>query len=487
MAEIDIYDYISADKKYYIYGTAGIGMFFCEKITALYGQECVLGFLETSPIAKKCFGKSVFSPNEFGKLEKEIKIIIASATHFMDMKNILMSRGILEEQIIIPYKVFDFFKNMCGQERENIVKVCFWPPIYGNALNLIKKINWFIPDRIKVSVWCDDEELKTKFNTNVCIEHITDKNSVFDSSDMILLWNTDIDNTEYDKFNFKVFVVDPNLYFYTEISNYSKLYYYSFSDLEKMAYEEKSKEIFKELKGKVKGYFKARIFGSGPSIEEIYENEYKNSINIICNSVVKNKEWLERIAPQILIFGDVSCFLSPNDYCQRFLEDVKSGQKLYDYYIVVYDFEVPLLLAHCPELSGKVIGISNKNEIFAFPSEKHLKVKATKNIMSEIMIPIASALCDEIEIAGCTGQDYSENRKNADWKYQERMQYLDLMPTVIEMYPSIFRDQKYDNYYEYHCQCMEEILKYGEEKGKKYRNITTSYIPALAKRTAHKE
>ena len=56
------------------------------------------------------------------------------------------------------------------------------------------------------------------------------------------------------------------------------------------------------------------------------------------------------------------------------------------------------------------------------------------------------------------------------------------MQTIFDMYPSVFRDQNYANYYEGHCQRVEDLLEFGEKKGKKYKNITTSYIPALAKR-----
>ena len=61
------------------------------------------------------------------------------------------------------------------------------------------------------------------------------------------------------------------------------------------------------------------------------------------------------------------------------------------------------------------------------------------------------------------------------------------MQSVFDMYPSVFRDQKYDNYYSSHCRTVEEILEFGEKLNKRYVNMTTSYIPALKKRSAHKD
>ncbi|MCM1236997.1 MAG: hypothetical protein NC489_43535, partial [Ruminococcus flavefaciens] len=274
-------------------------------------------------------------------------------------------------------------------------------------------------------------------------------------------------------------VVDPDFYLYVETMNYSKLYYSSFSRPEKMNYRRQSEEIFARMKSNTNGFSKVRVFCSGPSIDEIYNNAYEDSINIICNSMVKDKEWMERIKPYLMTFADVNYFLSPTDYCKRFLEDVVEGQKKYGYYIAVLEYEVPLLLSHCPELNGKVIGISNNADTYMWPTELNLEVRGTPNILTEMMLPLASALSDDIEIAGCTGRNPNENFY---WKHNGRMQYLDLMQSIFDMYPSLFRDQNYENYYDYHCQCVEGILEYGEKRGKRYKNLTTSYIPALMKR-----
>jgi len=477
---IDLYDYVNPNKKYYIYGTTNLGGYLYEKIVDLYGQDCILGFLETRPISGKCFDKNIFSPDEIRNIGKEVFIILASAAHFEEMRKILISCGVSDEQIIVPYKLFDYFKTLFGIKGSIIKKVCFWPPISGDKQDLIKKIAWFIPDRIEISVWCDEENLKSKFNKNVYVESITDKESDFQQADIILLWDRSADKNEYNKYISKVFLVDPYFYRGVETLNYSKLYYHSFSDVEKKKYENKSKKIFVELKKKLQGYSVARIFCSGPSIDEIYENTYLNSINIICNSMVKGKEWLKRNRPDILAFTDLNYYFSPTEYCRTFFEDVLEGARLYDYYIVIYEYEVPLLLSHYPELGGRVIGIKNDASQFTYPSERELRVRETKNILTETMIPLASSLCDGIEIAGATGRNPDET---FFWKHNGRMQYLDLMHTIFEMYPSLFRDQNYANYYEYHCQCMEGILKYGERLGKKYINLTTSYIPALKERT----
>ncbi len=477
---IDLSNYLNIDENYYIYGTTSLGSFFYKEITALCGHEHVLGFLETKPAIGKYLGKMVLSPRELGNVENHVKVILASSTHFESMKKELIVSGVSEERIIIPYKVYDSFKTLYGIGQAVIRKICFWPPIEEYNDDLSKKIAWFSPDRIEVNVWCEDESIRRNFSDNVFYKNIIDVDKVFEESDAIFVWRADTDRREYEKYISKTYIVDPNFYLYIETLNYIKLYYCSFSNQEKERYIDKSKEIFLELKSSVSSFSKARVFCSGPSIDEIYDNEYKDSVNIICNSMVKDKEWLERIRPQILLFTDPNYFLSPTSYCEKFFEDVIEGYRLYHYYLVVFEYEIPLLIKHYPELSGKVIGISNNADKFTHPSETNLKVKSTRNILTEMMLPLASALCDDIEIAGCTGRNPDENFY---WKHNGRTQYLELMQSIFDMYPSLFRDQDYANYYDYHCQCVEGILEYGEKCGKQYKNLTTSYIPALAKRT----
>lgn len=131
-------------------------------------------------------------------------------------------------------------------------------------------------------------------------------------------------------------------------------------------------------------------------------------------------------------------------------------------------------------LRGKVIGIPYDSPEFVFPDVDNFRVKNTGNILTQLLLPIASSLCDEIGIAGCTGRNPDETYY---WKHNPKTQYIDLMQSVFDMYPSIFRDQKYDDYYDRHCKTVKDMIKYGEQLGKKYINMTTSYISALNERT----
>jgi hypothetical protein len=98
------------------------------------------------------------------------------------------------------------------------------------------------------------------------------------------------------------------------------------------------------------------------------------------------------------------------------------------------------------------------------------------------MLPIAFALTDRVEIAGCDGRVADERYF---WHHNARTQYSDeLMTSAFDAHPAFFRDRDYADYYEGHCRELEELLTTGEAAGKRSMGVTPSHIPALRQRGA---
>ncbi len=91
-------------------------------------------------------------------------------------------------------------------------------------------------------------------------------------------------------------------------------------------------------------------------------------------------------------------------------------------------------------------------------------------VITRYGIPIASALCDEIYIAGCDGTKISKEEK-LEWKHSQKDQKEEEENITVAK-------QEILNHYAF----MEELLTYGESKGKKYFSFVESYIPALSSR-----
>lgn len=451
---------IHGEFKYYIYGITNFSRYCRKYILENYGEDYFLGYVETAPEVNVVDGKNVFPVSDM-RYEDGVKIIIGSFIHENIMKKNLIQAGIEEDCIISFPELYPYFKCVGGTV-ECFSRVFIYPDGWKTNEKLCEKIRWFMPGRIKL------------------VEEP-------DKADVILVYRVSAAADLLAEYNDKIYIVDPEFFYYIESSNWGALYYSSFSKGELEVYRECSKQIFRKMrneniKSKVR---KGNIFCSGPSINEFIEHfdAYKGidrEFNVICNSMVKDKEMLDVIKPSLLAFTDLNYYISPTAYCRQFMADVIEGWNKYHYYIAVHEYEVPLFLKHYPQFQGYVIGIANTSKERCFPSEENLYVKNAKNIATEMMLPIASELCDEIGIFGCTGRVESETFY---WQHNDRTQYKDLMQSIFDTYPSLFRDQGYANYYKIHCQNVEHLLKYGEEKGKKYYNYTTSFIPALKERS----
>lgn len=477
----DICEYAKRGSKYFIYGTTIFAKYCCDKICERYGEEVVAGFIESEK-SNRPFdgGKPVLLPKEAVALYDDVTyFIIAGFKSFEAMQNNLRQLGVPAEHIIRPMGYEPYFQ--IGYSK-TIKRVCFWPEIEDVDTDVLTKIAWFIPDRITVDIFSEDN-LETKVRENVLIHKISYAEAALYDADAILLWDLSRESDVVKRYPDKVRVVDTDFYLSIDAENYCRVYDASFCPEEKTAITDESKELFADMQKRAETCRQANVFGSGPSIVEIEEfiDEFRNDFNIICNSMVKNKKLLSQLRPKLLTFADICFFVSPSKYGKAFYSDLISAQKEYDFHIIVRDCQKPLIAYHFPELGRRLIGIP-----YAYGDEwwlvdrEHFYFKPMDNIMTDMMLPVATSLCDKIGIAGCTGRALTETYF---WKHGDSVQYEDLKPSVFSMWRAFFYARRYDVYFDSHCQHVDHWIQFGEKLGKKYVNYTTSFIPALSERT----
>lgn len=478
---INICKLIDRNKKYYIYGIAYIAKFAYDRIAGEFGDDLIVGFIQTVPNTGSYCGKNVYNVHQaIDYADESTMFILASKNKSDEMKKNLTDCGIAEN-MIISLKDYWFVGNSIAGKQ--IQSVFLWPALNKMNADLVDKIKWFLPDRIKVRICSSNNDVISAFSGVENIDFVDQKDTeeILKYSDYIYVWDADqISNNLTDYMN-KVIVIDPNFYYHKDIAIYGNTYFHSFSESEKKEFVEHSKNVMKKMQNEFSGKKRANVFCTGPSIEEIFDVDFSQDINIVCNSMIKDRDLMEMLKPNILVFGDVAFYLSPNRYCQAFYRDLLYTFEKYQCYIIVYDYEVPLLRYHFPILYDRLIGIRfDDTDQYHFPNDIDLYVKVTRNICTLFMLPIASAICHEIGIAGCTGRSADETYF---WKHNGKTQYLDLMQYVFEAYPAFFKYSDYEDYYDKHCQCINDLIEYGEKNGKKYINLTTSFIPALKQRT----
>ena len=207
-------------------------------------------------------------------------------------------------------------------------------------------------------------------------------------------------------------------------------------------------------------------------------------VRITCNSAVRDLDLLRALRPDVICFGDPVFHYGPSRYAAAFRRDLLRAVDETDALLVTTELYAGLLLAHHPELENRLIILRSLKgrPPWHWPSPDRMSVRMTTNVLTHAMLPIAFALSDRVEIAGCDGRQPSENYF---WRHNTRTQYSDeLMGTAFDAHPAFFRDQVYADYYENHCHQLEELLAAGEDAGKVSVGVTPSTSGTSSERSA---
>jgi hypothetical protein len=419
-----------------------------------------------------------------------------------------------------------------GGDAAKVVRCVIYYPVVSDAAtlaDLVNRASWYLPQsefsQVEVSIPVSKEflsaDLKTlvppasQFNyigrsNNI---HLVDQRVVdLSQADVILLWNkTSMLEPRILRHLATVSVVDPLFYGTVEGTMARKMYSRTLDSRQKERFSALSKANYRSLLGTAAGCKEGYVFGTGPTIERAEEFNYDLGFKVVCNTIVKNKTLLRHIQPQLLAFIDPVFFFSPCRYAAEFRRMVLDTVREFHCYIMVPDYNVPLLMAHYPELESYIIGmpvpdiwdmslwelvgmalrrpgkmewtdkIAGHKDKYNFPSESKFYVAASTSILTQFMLPIVSSFCEKIYVIGADGRKPDENYY---WTHSSASQLGDLMQTIFDTHPSFFRDALYVDQYEEYCAFFEGLVEYGESLGKRYYSLTPSYIPALTKRPA---
>jgi len=349
--------------------------------------------------------------------------------------------------------------------------------------NLKNRLKFSLPNKNKpyIHILTSSDLKKENLDCEQII--LIDKNQLEKhlENDFILLHNVkEILKPSIFRYAYKIDLIDNNFYSDKEAETLRGLFFNTLTIKEKESFLQLSKKNFNNLLDKHKSKDKAYCFTSGPSFDTYKDLDIDNSgLKIICNSIVKNNDFLEHIeGPDIITFADPVFHFGSSSYAEVFRQDAISVAKKYNSYIIIPFFTLPLFLSHYPSLKDNVIGLPSSLYI-NFPNEHSFFIKNSANILTLFMIPLASSLANEIFLIGADGR---ESNEKYFWKHSSTVQYDDKMESAFLTHPSFFRDRSYTDYYDTHCIYLKKLIEYGEFQGKKYISLTKSYIPALKSR-----
>lgn len=246
---------------------------------------------------------------------------------------------------------------------------------------------------------------------------------------------------------------------------------------------DESRQKFGALAQAVGGAHKGYVFGTGPSLAAAMNLDLSDGVNVICNSIVRNKELLRHLNPRIITIADPIFHAGCSRYAGEFRRHLCETLDDYDAFLIVPFRDYKVYMANLPsKYRDRIIGVPLEHiESANLDLTKSFVVKSTSNVLTLFLLPIASTFFDQIGIAGCDGRKLEED--DYFWKHHRESQLNEQMRDVREAHPAFF-EIDYNDYYLTHCQVLEEWLSAGEKKGIQFTSLTPSYIPALQRRSS---
>ncbi|MBL8631547.1 MAG: hypothetical protein JNM81_18070 [Rhodospirillaceae bacterium] len=226
------------------------------------------------------------------------------------------------------------------------------------------------------------------------------------------------------------------------------------------------------------------VFGNGPTLQQVVDKKFDPgpTLRAVCNSTIADAKAVAHLKPEIAFAGDPVQHGGASLYAGKFRADLVKA--LTDDPNLVFMTQlgfVPYFKAAAPPpLHTRIIGVGNNREPnFNIDLTEKFYSSATANIFTMLVLPVAFTISKQVDIYGCDGQEFA--KATQPWSHANESDYMGKMAVTHRLHPAFWQRNFAEELTSYYGD-MEDIVTAAEKKGIRVRNITPSYVPALARR-----
>jgi len=241
-----------------------------------------------------------------------------------------------------------------------------------------------------------------------------------------------------------------------------------------------SKIKLKEIKNSIESD-SVLIIGSGPNSKQILDKNIEISDVIVCNSVIKNDQFMKKFKPKFVVFGDPTWHSGPSKYVEEFQKSLIQTIEKYDSTIITVERDAHIIKEYIPkEFHHKFIFIpvvkTDKKTNLNFNLSRKFYVAGTNNILTLLLLPISFYLYKNIYFAGFDGNP--DKVKKYFWKHNKDSQFDNEFSSMRLAHPYIFEKETmdYDFIYENHLKKINEWFHPENLEHRKLTNLTDSHM-----------
>jgi hypothetical protein len=237
-----------------------------------------------------------------------------------------------------------------------------------------------------------------------------------------------------------------------------------------------SRHLMHSCKARLRSDQSVTVFGTGPSITEVDPKNHHFDASVICNTIVKNKEFCKSLDLFAIVASDCHFHFSCSQYSFQFLSDLRYQIQNTNAIYVTFDKFAPFVLDKVPELQGRICGIPTGRKSFGFDFDQDFSVYPGESVVNMFLLPIACYLSSSVRLCGFTGRAPNDSYF---WAHASDFQYEELLPTVRATHPGFFLNRDYTNYSDIVGQQLSARAASARELGVRVNSLTTSFYKGL--------
>lgn len=237
------------------------------------------------------------------------------------------------------------------------------------------------------------------------------------------------------------------------------------------------------LRLKKEGFAQANLFGSGPSLQELENQEVGSGARIICNGVALNREATARIRPHIVTGIDPLYHCGISAYSGAYIQAVRELHEKYGTIVVTRREFVPWYLDRLP--AEAIVGL---DYVYDQPVNLDLEdapwlASLNGNVLCASMLPLGAFLSDTITLLGFDGRNPERSTSEAGgryfWAHDKKSSISNWEDRIPLVNPKVF-DRDYEVYHQTHEATLRYLTKTLEQSGKRILRRNRPFIAALA-------
>lgn len=229
------------------------------------------------------------------------------------------------------------------------------------------------------------------------------------------------------------------------------------------------------------------VFGTGPSLQLAGQRQFTDGITIVCNTIVRDAELWNHLAPSFLAAGDAIYHFGHTAHARAFRADAlrrlkeSDGRTLFTYpaqfdVIVRPEFrDVESLLVPIPYGEHTDITVDLTAD-FCLPE--------LENVLTILLLPLACTMSHDVRLWGFDGRGPTDS---GFWANSDRHAYPELMQSIRDAHPAFFAvktpvGQEVEYVKHVHGDILDERLTEAERRGFTFEMLHRSWTPTLQKR-----